>query len=520
MYFPGFDGGAEWGGQAFDPESGLLYVNANEMPWIQTMVLLEEEDVPDHSLLSDVGESLYKVNCMVCHGEDRSGDAAGAYPSLIGVSERRDRSEIMEIIVNGKGFMTGFAYLSEDEREAIMAFILDERTPIADAHSFDLEKNRNRVPYSHTGYNRFVLPNGYPAVKPPWGTLSAIDVAEGTIKWQVPLGEFEKLTAMGIPKTGTENYGGPVVTSGGIVFIGASKDEHFRAFDKMTGEELWKYKLPAGGYATPSTYMIDGKQYVVIACGGGKMGTKYLHFVSIFIVVGTLFFEAFTVKSSMIRKEIAYLSKIDGLYGLGAILVLTFGLWMWLGDIGKPADFYSRNWILMMEIEGDKITIFYNVQNAAFRYSFSSNEEALIITSEAVLPDSRINAISLSDDGILEITGPLFGIGQDYIRASISELEAYKYDYLINEFGRWRGTKYGIFFELAPDRVSEFIWDGESYGVTVTEIDGKNFIRAIDNRKRVQFWEYVVKRNSLIVGFDEGVGEFERVNNDNIYILD
>lgn len=176
--------------------------------------------------------------------------------------------------------------------------------------------------------------------------------------------------------------------------------------------------------------------------------------------------------------------------------------------------------ILMMEIEGDKITIFYNVQNAAFRYTFSSNEETLFITSEAVLPDSRVSAINLSDDGVLEITGPLFGIGQDYIRASISELEAYKYEFLINEFGRWRGAKYGIFFELAPDRVSEFIWDGESFGVTVTEVDGKDYIRAIDSRNRVQFWEYVVKRNSLIVGFDEGVGEFERVNTDNIYILD
>jgi len=129
------------------------------------------------------------------------------------------------------------------------------------------------APYTHTGYNRFFDDKGYPAVKPPWGTLSAVDMNKGKILWQVPLGELKELSDKGIPKTGTENYGGPVLTSGDIIFIGASKDEYFRIFDKDTGQELWKYKLPAGAYATPSTYMVAGKQYVVIACGGGKMGT-------------------------------------------------------------------------------------------------------------------------------------------------------------------------------------------------------------------------------------------------------
>ena len=131
-----------------------------------------------------------------------------------------------------------------------------------------------KIPYTHTGYNRFLDQQGYPAIKPPWGLISAIDLNKGVILWQVPLGEFPELTAKGIPLTGTENYGGPVVTAGGILFIGASKDEYFRAFDKETGKELWKYKLPAGGYATPSVYEAGGREYVVIACGGGKMGTK------------------------------------------------------------------------------------------------------------------------------------------------------------------------------------------------------------------------------------------------------
>jgi quinoprotein glucose dehydrogenase len=124
-----------------------------------------------------------------------------------------------------------------------------------------------------TGYNRWLDTNGYPAVKPPWGTLNAIDLNTGEYRWKVPLGEVPALTSQGIPPTGLENYGGPVVTAGGLVFIAAAKDEMFRAFDQNTGKLLWQTKLPAGGYATPATYSVRGRQYVVIACGGGKMGT-------------------------------------------------------------------------------------------------------------------------------------------------------------------------------------------------------------------------------------------------------
>ena len=144
-----------------------------------------------------------------------------------------------------------------------------------------MDDGDNLPPYKHMGYERFVDEEGYPGVKPPWGTLTAIDLNNGTIKWQVPLGEDEKLTARGIPKTGLMNYGGPVVTSGGVVFIAATKDGYFRAFDKDSGEEMWKYKLPTAGFATPSIYEAGGKQFVVVACGGGKgtpSGDKYLAF--------------------------------------------------------------------------------------------------------------------------------------------------------------------------------------------------------------------------------------------------
>ena len=138
-----------------------------------------------------------------------------------------------------------------------------------------LPHNDSIDPYGPSGYVRFVDAKGYPGVKPPWGLLNAIDLNKGEILWRVPLGEFPELAARGIPRTGTENFGGTIVTAGGLVFIGGSKDEKFHAFDKSSGELLWEFKLSAGGYATPCTYMTRGRQYVVIAAGGGgKLGTK------------------------------------------------------------------------------------------------------------------------------------------------------------------------------------------------------------------------------------------------------
>lgn len=268
IIYPGFDGGAEWGGAALDPLTSTLYVNSNIMPWILTMVKLEE----DTEKIEPSGKLLYNTNCAVCHGIEKKGNSSGTYPSLVGLKEKSSREETMAIISEGKGFMPSFMSLDTIERQAIIDYLFDENQNF-ESHLQGIENNALKVPYTHTGYNRFLDQNGYPAIKPPWGTMTAIDLNKGSIKWQKPLGEVRELKDRGIPQTGTENYGGPVVTAGGLLFIGASKDGFFRAFDKDTGEELWKYKLPAGGYATPSVYMAGGKQYVVIACGGGKMGT-------------------------------------------------------------------------------------------------------------------------------------------------------------------------------------------------------------------------------------------------------
>ena len=271
IIFPGFDGGAEWGGAAADPE-GILYVNGNEMPWILTMVETRKENASG----STNGDAIYTQVCAACHGMDRKGNIAANVPTLIGLEQRMKKEDALGLLETGKGVMPSFAFLSQGQKEAVTDFIYgvqreDGKDTEPNAKAADV---LGKIPYSHTGYNRWLDPDGYPAVKPPWGTLNAIDLNSGEIRWRVTLGEFPELTAKGIPPTGTENYGGPVVTAGGVIFIGASKDEHIRAFDRRTGAQLWEQKLPAGGYATPATYQVNGRQYVVIACGGGKMGTK------------------------------------------------------------------------------------------------------------------------------------------------------------------------------------------------------------------------------------------------------
>jgi quinoprotein glucose dehydrogenase len=274
IIFPGFDGGAEWGGAAVDPK-GVLYVNSNEMPWILSMI--------ETGGATSLGEQVFLQNCTGCHGVDRRGNTSAGIPSLLDIGARQSRGDTLAVVTHGRGVMPPWGFLSPAQREAVVDFVRGETSsgraepaagPSWQTYLPDLQRAAAPPPYTHTGYNRWLDPDGYPAVNPPWGTLNAVDLNTGERLWQVPLGEYAELSALGVPKTGTENYGGPVVTAGGVLFIAATRDEHFRAFDAETGEELWKTRLPAGGYATPATYEIDGRQYVVIACGGGKMGTK------------------------------------------------------------------------------------------------------------------------------------------------------------------------------------------------------------------------------------------------------
>ncbi|MEM9887833.1 MAG: pyrroloquinoline quinone-dependent dehydrogenase [Bacteroidota bacterium] len=258
ILLPGFDGGGEWGGSAYDPETANLIVNSSEMPRIVKMN-------PYQNINVSPALATYQVHCQACHGKDMEGGSAfGGVPALANVAKRLDKSAVKKILINGKGTMPGFGHLKEGEIDALSDYILGEEMGAA-THKNEINTNW-KYPYTFDGYTKFTDHEGYPAITPPWGTLNAVNLATGELSWKVTLGEYEgKLW-------GSENYGGPVVTAGGLVFIAATIDRKFRAFDKDTGELLWETELPAPGFSTPATYAIDGKQYIVVAAGGGKLG--------------------------------------------------------------------------------------------------------------------------------------------------------------------------------------------------------------------------------------------------------
>jgi quinoprotein glucose dehydrogenase len=261
IVFPGFDGGAEWGGAAVDPSSATLYVNANDIAWTGALA---------PSAAGQNGRALYLQYCASCHRDDRSGTPP-EIPSLAGVGARRSRSQLVDIVVKGAGRMPGFPALGEAAVHAVVEYLLTGAAAPAANPPAAAAEAAPPMPYRFTGYDKFLDPDGYPAVAPPWGTLSAINLNTGDYTWQIPLGEYPELAAKGLKNTGTENYGGPVVTAGGLVFIGATNfDRKFHAFDKKTGALLWETTLPFGGNATPAVYEAGGRQFVAIAAGGGK----------------------------------------------------------------------------------------------------------------------------------------------------------------------------------------------------------------------------------------------------------
>ncbi|MBV8820130.1 MAG: c-type cytochrome, partial [Acidobacteriaceae bacterium] len=245
------------GGSAFDPETGLLYVNANDIPWTSSLT----ENTGGNS-----GRNVYLRNCATCHGENRAG-APPQIPSLLNISAKRSAADLRSITRQGAGRMPGFPNLKTADVDALISYLITGENKELQSHGTPTELPK----YRFTGYHKFFDPDGYPAVVPPWGTLNAINLNTGDYAWRIPFGDYPELAAEHIRTTGTENYGGPLVTAGGLVFIAATNfDRKARAFDKRTGKLLWQDTLPMSGNATPATYEINGRQYVVFHANGGK----------------------------------------------------------------------------------------------------------------------------------------------------------------------------------------------------------------------------------------------------------
>jgi quinoprotein glucose dehydrogenase len=264
---PGHLGGAEWHGASFDPLLNVLYVNVNEVPTINR--LRPVHDTEGEALNpAQLGQRIFERTCAACHGIDRQGTPSQAPPLL---NLNGTNQEIEKVIAQGRNAMPAFRQFQARELRALSAYL---KTPPGQSNAVR-GSTQTADRYTIDGYPLFLDQNGVPAISPPWGTLNALDLVTGDLLWRVPLGEYPQLVAKGIRNTGSLNFGGAVATAGGLIFVAATADEKIRAFEKATGRVLWEYQLPAGGYATPSVYMLDGRQYVAIAAGGsGKNATK------------------------------------------------------------------------------------------------------------------------------------------------------------------------------------------------------------------------------------------------------
>ncbi|HLT81777.1 MAG TPA: pyrroloquinoline quinone-dependent dehydrogenase [Cyclobacteriaceae bacterium] len=270
IVFPGLDGGAEWGGAAVDPE-GIMYINSNEASWL---ISLDKAQRPDAAA---TGAQLYTTFCASCHGANRRGSAASGFPSLLNPEERLTRDAVADIISHGKGRMAGLPGITDAQKADIVAFLFGDKTTAQQSAAnvrTEITSEETIDEYKISGYTKWLDKDGYPAIAPPWGTLNAIDLNTGEYLWKIVYGEYPELMDQGIPRTGSESYGGPVITASSLLFIAGTKDKKFRAYRKETGELLWETELPAAAFATPATYEVNGKQYIVLACGGTKLGAE------------------------------------------------------------------------------------------------------------------------------------------------------------------------------------------------------------------------------------------------------
>ncbi|MFY0653686.1 MAG: DUF1080 domain-containing protein [Cyclobacteriaceae bacterium] len=272
---PSFLGGVEWQGGSFDPYYNMLYVNSNNLVSLMKLTKVYESDADANSL--QIGKSLYTENCALCHGINKEGSPP-TYPPLNDIQLSKEQT--LEVIRNGRNIMPAFKQFDEDQLMALAEFIKSNQSTSDSANAINA---KGKFKYVGNGYKIFRDQDGYPATAPPWGTLTAINLASGDVVWKRPIGEYKELTKKGVLNTGTPTYGGAVATAGGMIFIASTADEKLRAFEKSRGKLLWEYQLPVGGYATPSVFIQNGRQYVtIVAGGGGKNSTKSGDYVMTF----------------------------------------------------------------------------------------------------------------------------------------------------------------------------------------------------------------------------------------------
>jgi quinoprotein glucose dehydrogenase len=276
-------GGANWPGACVDPETSTLFVNSNDFPWYIKIAQVPEDFVDETQLPRTPGRKVYESHCMACHGVNREG--TGDYSPLIGLKYRSSEKSVKALLKEGRNLMPAAPHLQDQELEDLLDYLF-ERDRLESSKKVESAPSRPRYTLANRvagGLQRLWDQDGYFGSKPPWGKLNAIDLNTGRIKWQVAFGEYPELMAKGLPITGTENFGGPSVSAGGVVFCSGARDKKIKAYDVDSGEELWQYTLPFGGTAPPSIYEAEGRQFLVIpATGGGKLrleeGDAYVAF--------------------------------------------------------------------------------------------------------------------------------------------------------------------------------------------------------------------------------------------------
>ena len=236
----------------------------DKLPWVVTIA--KTKLLPRRTIPFTEGNKTYLQYCSGCHGPERDGAGMGA--PLFTLPGRLQNGQVVQAIHGDRGSMPAIPVL-EAKIPGLLDFLFERDLKAANL----ARPAEDRPTYRFVGYFKLLDQDERPGVKPPWGTLNAIDLNSGRIAWRVPLGEYEDLIRKGLPITGTENFGGAMTTAGGLVFCSGTRDLNIRAFDSATGKELWRHKLPFGGFAPPATYEVKGRQYVVIAAtGGGKLG--------------------------------------------------------------------------------------------------------------------------------------------------------------------------------------------------------------------------------------------------------